>query len=85
MPTTNSAVPNPSFKSIASVDSLTIIDTAHETGTQAVIKSPHLERLTPLVSRRGLTRVAHQRTAAKKLIKKKQIRKININQSQYQY
>ena len=71
--------------SIASVDSLTIIETAQETGTQAVIKSPHLERLTPRVSRRGLTRVEHQRTADKKLIKKKQIKKININQSQYQY
>ena len=62
-----------------------MIDIAHETGTHAVIRSPHFERLTPRVSRRGLTRVEHQRTADKKLTKKKQIKKININQSQYQY
>ena len=84
-PTTNSDVPKPSFKSIASVDSLTIIDIAHETGTQAVIKSPHFDRLTPRVSRRGRVRIEHHRTADIKLIKKKQIKKININHSQYQY
>ena len=61
------------------------MDIAHVTGTQAVIKSPHLERLTPLVSRRGLTRLVHQRTVETKLIKKKQIKKIKRNQSQYQY
>jgi len=42
---------------MASVDSFTIIDAAQETGTQAVIKSPHFERLTPLVSRRGRIRI----------------------------
>ena len=62
-----------------------MMEIAHETGTHAVIRSPHFERLTPLVSRRGFTRVEHQRTADKKLIKKKQIRNMNINQSQYQY
>ena len=82
---TISPVPNPSFRSEESVDSLTIIEIAQETGTHAVIKSPHLERLTPLVSRRGLTRVTHHRRVLKKLKKKKQIRKINMNQSQYQY
>jgi hypothetical protein len=58
---------------------------AHDTGTQAVIKSPHLDRLTPRVSRRGRTRVVHHRTVHRKLMKKKQIRKTNINQIQYQY
>ena len=58
---------------------------AHDTGTHAVIRSPHLDRLTPRVSRRGRTRLVHQRTVDKKLIKKKQIKNININQSQYQY
>ena len=43
------------------MDSVTIIEIAQETGTQAVIKSPHLDLLTPRVSRRGLTRVLHQR------------------------
>ena len=62
-----------------------MIETAHETGTHAVIRSPHFERLTPRVSLRGLTLVAHQRTADKKLTKKKQIKKINMNHSQYQY
>lgn len=71
--------------SVASADSLTIIDIAQETGTQAVIKSPHFERLTPLVSRRGRTRTAHQRNVETKLIKKKQIKKINKNHNQYQY
>ena len=71
--------------SVASADSSTIIDIAHETGTQAVIKSPHFERLTPLVSRRGRTRTVHQRNVETKLIKKKQIKKINKNHNQYQY
>lgn len=61
------------------------MEIAHETGTHAVIRSPHLDRLTPLVSRRGRTRLLHQRTVQTKLIKKKQIKKMNINQSQYQY
>lgn len=70
---------------MASADSLTIIEIAQETGTQAVIKSPHLDLLTPRVSRRGRTLVVHQRTVQTKLIKKKQIKKMNKNQSQYQY
>lgn len=62
-----------------------MMDIAQVTGTQAVIKSPHLERLTPLVSRRGRVRMLHQRTVLKKVKKKKQIKKMNKNQSQYQY
>lgn len=58
---------------------------AQETGTHAVIKSPHLDRLTPRVSRRGLTRVEHHLTVQMKLIKKKQIKKMKRNHSQYQY
>mgnify|MGYP004481590083 CR=1 FL=1 len=61
------------------------MEIAHETGTHAVIKSPHFDRLTPRVSRRGRTRNVHHRTVDRKLIKKKQIRKMNMNQSQYQY
>lgn len=70
---------------MASVDSLTIIEAAQETGTHAVIKSPHFDRLTPRVSRRGRTRLVHHRIVHRKLMKKKQIKNININQSQYQY
>jgi hypothetical protein len=70
---------------VASADSLTIIEIAHETGTHAVIRSPHLDRLTPRVSRRGRTRVEHHLTVQIKLIKKKQIRNINKNHNQYQY
>jgi hypothetical protein len=55
------------------------------TGTQAVIKSPHLDRLTPLVSRRGLTLILHQRTVHKKVKKKKTIIKIKTNHNQYWY
>ena len=62
-----------------------MIEMAQETGTQAVIKSPHLERLTPRVSRRGLTRVEHHLTVDTKLIKKKQIKNMNRNHNQYQY
>ena len=58
---------------------------AQDTGTHAVIKSPHLDRLTPRVSRLGLTRVEHHRTVHTKEIKKKQMRKMKRNQSQYQY
>jgi len=59
------------------------MEAAQETGTQAVIRSPHLERLTPRVSRRGRTRMLHQRTVHKKVTKKKTIIKIKTNQSQY--
>jgi hypothetical protein len=85
MPTTNSEVPNPSLTSVESADSLTIIEIAHETGTHAVIKSPHLDLLTPLVSRRGRIRIVHHRSVEIKLIRKKQIKKINKNHNQYQY
>jgi len=50
-----SPVLKPSVTSVASVDSLTIIEAAQVSGTVAVIKSPHLDRLTPRVSRRGFT------------------------------
>lgn len=68
---------------MASVDSFTIIDVAHVTGTVAVIRSPHLERLTPLVSLLGLTLMLHQRTVHKKVKKKKTIRNIKKNHNQY--
>jgi hypothetical protein len=41
-----------------------------------VIKSPHLDLLTPLVSRLGLTRILHHRIVTKKDKKKKHIKKI---------
>jgi hypothetical protein len=68
---------------MASVDSLTIIEVAQVTGTVAVIKSPHLDRLTPLVSRRGRIRMLHHRNVHIKVIKKKTIIKMNANQTQY--
>jgi hypothetical protein len=58
------------------------MEAAHETGTQAVIKSPHLDRLTPLVSRRGLVRILHQRTVHKKVKKKNTIKKMKKNHNQ---
>ena len=58
---------------------------AQETGTQAVIRSPHFERLTPRVSRRGRDRLEFHRTTEIKEIRKKQIRKTKTNQTQYQY
>ena len=61
------------------------MDIAHVTGTQAVIKSPHFERLTPRVSRRGRVRMLHHLTVLKKVKKKKQIKNIKRNHSQYQY
>jgi len=60
-----------------------MIEAAQETGTIAVTKSPHLERLTPRVSRRGRTRILHQRTVIIKPIKKKTIIKTKINHNQY--
>jgi len=68
---------------MASVDSLTIIEVAQETGTQAVIKSPHLERETPRVSRRGFERKLHHRTVHRKVMKKKTIIKMKTNHNQY--
>jgi hypothetical protein len=68
---------------MASVDSLTIIDIAHVTGTVAVIKSPHFDLLTPRVSRRGRIRMLHQRKVHKKVKKKKTIIKIKMNHNQY--
>jgi len=59
------------------------MEIAHETGTQAVMRSPHLDRLTPLVSRRGLTRALHQRTVVKKVKKKNTIKKMKKNHNQY--
>lgn len=59
------------------------MEIAHETGTHAVIRSPHFERLTPRVSRRGLTRILHHRTVHKKTIKKKTIKNIKKNHNQY--
>jgi len=48
-----------------------IIAVAHETGTQAVIKSAHFDLLTPRVSRFGLTRKLHHLTTLINVIKKK--------------
>ena len=59
-----------------------MIEIAHVIGTQAVIKSPHFERLTPRVSRRGLVRILDQRTTIKKVVKKSAIIQINKNHSQ---
>jgi hypothetical protein len=60
-----------------------MIEVAQVTGTVAVIKSPHLDRLTPRVSRRGLIRILHQRKVHKKVRKKKTIIKIKKNHNQY--
>tara|TARA_B100000795_G_scaffold56286_1_gene37189 strand:+ start:6548 stop:6757 length:210 start_codon:yes stop_codon:yes gene_type:complete len=68
--------------SLESVDSLIIIEAAQETGTQAVIRSPHLDRLTPRVSRLGRVLILHQRTVHKKVKKKKTIKKIKKNHNQ---
>jgi hypothetical protein len=59
-----------------------IIAVAHETGTQAVIKSAHLDLLTPLVSLLGLLRILHQRTTFTNDMKKNIISEIKKNQSQ---
>ena len=45
------------------------MDIAQETGTQAVIRSAHLDLLTPRVSRLGLVRWLHQRTTFINVIK----------------
>jgi hypothetical protein len=54
---------------VASTVSDIIIEIAQETGTQAVIKSAHFDRLTPLVSLFGLDRKLHQRTTFINVIK----------------
>lgn len=68
---TNSPVLKPSVMSVASVDPLTIIEAAHDNGTSAVIRSPHFDRLTSLVSLRGLIEGWFQRTVTTKDIKKR--------------
>ena len=45
------------------------MDIAHETGTHAVIRSAHFERLTPLVSLLGFTLGLHHLTTFIKVIK----------------
>lgn len=59
-----------------------IIDIAHDTGTQAVIKSAHFDLLTPRVSRFGFVRALHQRTVLIKVIKKNIINDIKKNHNQ---
>jgi len=59
-----------------------IIEAAQETGTHAVIRSPHLDRLTPRVSRLGRVRILHHRTVHKKVKKKKTIKKTKKNHNQ---
>jgi hypothetical protein len=54
---------------VASTVSDIIIDIAQETGTHAVIKSAHLDLLTPLVSLLGFDLRLHQRTTLIKVIK----------------
>jgi len=68
---------------MASVDSFIIIEVAQETGTQAVIKSPHFDLLTPRVSLFGRIRMLHHRTVDKKVIKKKIIMNMKTNHNQY--
>ena len=58
------------------------METAQVIGTQAVIKSPHFDRLTPRVSRRGLVRILHQRTVQRNVRKKNTIIQINRNHNQ---
>ena len=55
---------------------------AHETGTQAVIRSAHLDRLTPLVSLLGLTRGFDHLATFINVIKKSIIKDIKKNHSQ---
>jgi hypothetical protein len=59
-----------------------MIEAAHETGTQAVIKSAHLDLLTPRVSRRGRVRILHQRTVHKNVVIKKIIKNTKTNHNQ---
>ena len=46
-----------------------IIEAAQVTGTVAVIRSAHLERLTPRVSRLGRVRMLHHLTTLIKVMK----------------
>jgi hypothetical protein len=46
-----------------------MIEAAHETGTQAVIKSAHFDRLTPRVSLLGFIRKLHHLTTVIKVMK----------------
>jgi hypothetical protein len=55
---------------------------AQVTGTPAVIRSPHFERLTPRVSRLGCVRFAHQRTVHRKETKNNTIKKMKMNHNQ---
>jgi len=59
-----------------------MIAVAQETGTQAVIRSAHFERLTPLVSRLGLLRILHHRTTLTNDMKKNIINDIKKNHNQ---
>jgi len=59
-----------------------IIEIAQDTGTHEVIKSAHLERLTPLVSRLGLFRILHHLTVLTKTMKKNNIKEIKKNHNQ---
>lgn len=59
-----------------------IIAVAQDTGTQAVIKSAHLDLLTPLVSLFGLFRKLHHLTTLTNDIKKNIISDIKKNHSQ---
>jgi len=60
-----------------------MIEVAQETGTQAVIRSPHLDLLTPRVSRLGFILMLHHRTVQINVIKKKIIKKTKTNHNQY--
>lgn len=59
------------------------MEAAHVTGTIAVIRSPHFDRLTPRVSRRGRKRGFAQRIVDKNVNTKNTIKKIKTNHSQY--
>jgi len=59
-----------------------MIAAAHETGTHAVIKSAHLDLLTPLVSRLGRVRKLHHLTTLTNVIKKNMISDIKKNHNQ---
>jgi len=60
-----------------------MIEVAQETGTVAVIKSPHFDRLTPRVSLIGLFLRLQFRIVTKNVKKKKTIIKIKKNHNQY--
>lgn len=46
-----------------------MIEAAHVTGTVAVMRSAHFERLTPRVSLRGRVRILHHRTTLMNVMK----------------